>query len=162
MAFGFRSRFKARHDGGLEFRIADEERGLISELLDQLRELLMGTAATGAVDPALRRLYPTAYPDDANRDTDYQNLMRDELLERRLAALDSVESTLQADQLDAEEAMAWLTTLNDVRLILGTSLDVSEDDDLTELDPTDPEQRPRAIYHYLGHLQEEFVQALSP
>lgn len=158
----FRARFKARHDGGLDFNIADEERSLIRDLLDQLRELLMGTAASGAVDVSLRRLYPTAYPDDAELDAEYQTLMRDELLERRLAALDAVETTLESDRLDQGQAMAWLTTLNDLRLVLGTSLDVSEDDDLTQLDPEDPDHRPRAIYHYLGHLQEEFVQALMP
>lgn len=133
----------------------------MGQLLEQMRELLMSTAATGEVDPALKRLYPTAYPDDAERDADYQNLVRDDLLERRLEHLEQVESTLDARQLDEAHALAWLGLLNDVRLVLGTSLDVSEDDDPSRLDPADPDSHPQAIYHYLGSLQEEFLQVLT-
>ena len=39
-------------------------------------------------DPSVRRLFPTAYHEDPERDREYQQLVRDELLERRLAALD--------------------------------------------------------------------------
>lgn len=157
----FRQRFRAQRDGSIDFRIADEERSLVGELLEQLRELLMGTAASGAVDPSLRRLYPTAYADDPERDADYQDLVRDQLLEQRLENLERVEATLDDDRLSENDALAWMHVLNDLRLVLGTSLDVSEDDAISDLDSGDPEQRPLAIYHYLGHLQEEFVQVLS-
>ena len=72
----------------------------------------------------MRRLFPTAYHDDPERDREYQQLVRDELLERRLAALATVEATAAADELDEEQLTGWLTALNDLRLVLGTRLDV--------------------------------------
>ena len=46
-------------------------------LVGQLREQLLASTD----DPSLRRLFPPAYPDDAERDAGYQVLARDELLE---------------------------------------------------------------------------------
>jgi hypothetical protein len=158
----FRSRFRARKDGRIDFHIAEEERDLVRGLVEQMRELLMSTVATGDVDPNLRRLYPTAYPDDPALDSEYQQLVRDQLLEQRLEHLDEVEATLDREQLSEAEAIAWLTVLNDVRLVLGTNLDVSEDDDFSDLDPSDPDHHSHAVYQYLGYLLEEFVRALSP
>ena len=57
-------------------------------------------------DPSVRRLFPTAYHEDPERDREYQQLVRDELLERRLAALATVEATAEADELDEEELTA--------------------------------------------------------
>ena len=53
----------------------------------------------------------------------------------------------------------WLTALNDLRLVLGTRLDVSEDDD--DVDPDDPDAPAHAVYHYLGLLLGEVVDALE-
>ena len=157
----FRPRFRAHRDGSTDFRIADEERSLIETLLDQYRELLMSTAAEGSVHETLRRLYPTAHPNDAEADAAYHELVRDELLERRLEKLEVIEATLQHQVLSASEALAWVTVLNDIRLVLGTSLDVSEDDDFDSLDLDDPNNQPYAVYRYLSALQEEFVRVLS-
>ena len=88
----------------------------------------------------MRRLFPPAYPDDPERDAGYQVLTRDELLEQRLAALDVVERTLDGGDLDTGEMTAWMGTLNSLRLVLGTRLDV--DEELPDLDPADP-RRPR-------------------
>ncbi len=155
----FRNRFSHRRDGRIAFELGDDERELMASLVGQMRELLMGTAASGSVDPSMRRLYPTAYADDPERDAEYQELMRDELLERRLESLDVVEGSIGLSHLDEETALAWLTVLNDIRLVLGTSLDVSEDDDFL-VDPDDPDEGHRALYHYLGQLQHEFLDAL--
>ena len=84
--FGWR--FRTKRNGFVEIRVADEERQLIAELIEQLRELVLSTSPEGSVDPSIRRLYPTAYVEDAEREHKYQRLMRDQLLERRLAHLD--------------------------------------------------------------------------
>ena len=157
----FRSRFRRRSDGSMEFRVDDRERELMRDLVNQLRDLLLTTAPTGVVDPHLRRLFPTAYPDDERRDADYQELMRGDLLEQRLAQLDLVEVSLNQTRLAPDQAMAWLRALNDLRLVLCTALDVSEDDEPVVAASDDPEATSRAIYHYLGALQSEFISAMS-
>jgi hypothetical protein len=87
--------------------------------------------------------------------------MRDQLLEQRLQQLDRVEDTLKAEILDDEQTTSWLTVINDLRLVLGTKLDVSENDNFSPGDPDSPDNQSFAVYHYLGYLQGEFVEALS-
>ena len=83
----FDRRFKTKRSGIVEIKITEDERSLLADLIDQLRELVLSTSPEGEVDPALRRLYPTAYADDAQHEAEYQRLMRDQLLERRLSHL---------------------------------------------------------------------------
>jgi hypothetical protein len=131
------------------------ERELVTDLVEQLRDVLLATTD----DPTLRRLFPTAYHEDAERDEEYQLLVRDELLGRRLAALAAVEETAMAEDVDEAALTGWLTALNDLRLVLGTRLDVSEDDH--DVDPDDPDAAAHAVYHYLGLLLGEVVDALE-
>jgi hypothetical protein len=141
--------------GRYEVALPAPERQLLGDLVEQLRDVLLATTD----DPSVRRLFPTAYHEDAARDEEYQQLVRDELLERRLAALASVEETAMADELDEAGITGWLTALNDLRLVLGTRLDVSEDDH--DVDPDDPDAAAHAVYHYLGMLLGEVVDALE-
>ncbi len=62
--------------------------------------------------------------------------------------------TVDATELTAEELTAWLGSLNDFRLVLGTTLGVTEND----LQSEDPEH---ALYHYLSYLEESVVNALA-
>ncbi|MGY9071820.1 MAG: DUF2017 family protein [Acidimicrobiales bacterium] len=158
----FRARFRLHRNGSLDLRITNEERELVGHLTEQLRDLLMGTTASGAVDPAMRRLYPTAHADDADLEDEYQAGKRDELLSRRLENIDTVERTLDAEVLSEVEAATWIKTINDLRLVLGTKLDVIEEDDITDLDPDEEDSYPKAVYHYLGHLLGELIDAVNP
>ena len=76
-------------------------------------------------------------------------------------ALRTFADTLDADVLTAEDLESWLRALNDLRLFLGTRLDVSEEDLVRSLDPRDPRAEERALYAYLSWLQEHVVEALS-
>jgi hypothetical protein len=87
--------------------------------------------------------------------------MAEELLEGRRAALRTFAATIDADVLSAEELESWLRALNDLRLFLGTRLDVREEDLAGPFDPRDPQAEERALYAYLSWLQEHAVEALS-
>ena len=84
------------------------------------------------------------------------------LLDGRREALDVLTETVGSDLLSASEADSWLRVLNDLRLALGTRLDVQEDSLLDQLDPNDPASSGLAVYAYLSWLQEQLVEALSP
>ncbi|MDP9452267.1 MAG: DUF2017 domain-containing protein [Actinomycetota bacterium] len=147
--------------GDFELRLSERERQLLASLAAQLRGALEAdTDAGGAKDPTLRRLFPTAYPDDERRDLEYRSMVHDDLLARRRAALDTVEQTLEATRLDEDELLAWMGAVNDLRLVLGTRLDVSEETELVA-DPADPDAPVLAVYGYLGFLLESMVSALS-
>jgi hypothetical protein len=141
--------------GRYALRLPEAERDLLRGLLGELRELL----ALSPDDPRARRLYPTAYREDAEEDAEYQRLMREELLTIRVDAADTVEATLDAVELSPEQLAAWMQAVNSLRLVLGTLLEVDEDHDPFALDPSDPEARPHVLYGYLGVLLEEIVQA---
>lgn len=150
-----RDRVRRRGPGRYQIKLRPNERTLVADLVGQLREQLVASTD----DPSVRRLFPPAYPDDAERDAGYQVLTRDELLEHRLAALDVVEATLDGGDLDDDAMSAWMGTLNSLRLVLGTRLDV--DEELPPLDSADPLAPAYAVYEYLGWLLSQVVDALS-
>ena len=139
-------------DGGVLLRLSPEERSLLAMLAAELRQQLSGEAS----DPSFQRLFPPAYEDEEDERA-YRDLAGDDLLNGRRVALELLEATAESDRLTAEEADAWLRALNDLRLVLGTRLDVQEGTLLDE--PRTPEL---AIYGYLSWLQEQLVAALSP
>jgi hypothetical protein len=152
-----RRRYRVRASGsGFDINLPDEERQLLKHLLPQLREVM-----TDPSDDRARRLFPTAYADDAERDAEYQRFMRDELVTSRLAALDRFEETAMAKSVDEGTLLGWMQSINAVRLVLGTLLDVGEDSDPTEVDQTHPNYAEYALYGYLSALLHEIVEALS-
>jgi hypothetical protein len=151
-----RDRVRRKGAGRYQIRLRPNERMLLTELVQQLREQLVASTD----DPSVRRLFPPAYPDDAERDAGYQVLTRDELLEQRLAALDVVDRTIDGGtDLDDADMTAWMGTLNSLRLVLGTRLDVDEEP--PELDETDTLAPAYAVYEYLGWVLSQVVDALS-
>lgn len=144
-----------RGPGRYRVKLTRNEERLVRSLLAQMREQL--EASTD--EPHLRRLFPPAYPNDPERDAGYQVMTRDELLDRRLKALEIVERTVGGGELDQAELSAWMLTLNAMRLVLGTRLDV--DEELPDLDPDDPHAFAYAVYHHLGILLEQVVEALG-
>jgi Domain of unknown function (DUF2017) len=136
-----------------------EEREDIGHFIPQLRGLLEDASAN---DPRLRRLFPTTYTTDPEAEAEYQRLMRDDLVKSRLSSLDIVESTLQATSVSEGDLVRWMQAINDARLVLGTILDVSEDDDRYDIDEDDPEAPAVYLFEYLEFLLEHIVVALSP
>jgi hypothetical protein len=72
-----------------------------------------------------------------------------------------MQETVNADRLTEEQAVAWLSAMNDLRLVLGTRLDVTEDTYEEDIDQEDPRFPSLAMYSYLGFLQEQLVEALA-
>jgi hypothetical protein len=146
-----------RTGDGIALHLPLQEQGLLRGLAADLVETL--GAAPG--DPWLRRLTPPAYDDDAD-ERGYREIMGAELLNGRMQALELLAATAGSEQLSAEEAEAWLRALNDLRLVLGTRLDVQEGSLLDRIDSDDPDAAGLAVYAYLSWLQEQLVEALSP
>ena len=150
-----RSIKRDRKRGGYTLSLPPEERELLRSLPAQFREVLQTD------DPSLRRIFPPAYIDDDDANNEFRRLMREELLEGKLVALEIVEQTAGADHLTGEELEGWLGALESLRLFLGTQLDVTDETYAMELDPDDPSAPALALYSYLSWLQEQAIQALS-
>lgn len=153
--FGREPRRIDRRQNRFLLRMDAQERDLIRQLLGELRELL----ALSPDDARVRRLYPSAYADDAEREDEYRSLTREELQTGRLASIDAVEASVDAELLDADQLTAWMQAVNSLRLVLGTMLDIKDDDQELTFDPNDPNARTVALYGYLGGLLDEIVDA---
>jgi hypothetical protein len=149
-----RRRIQARQ-GRYVLRLDERERELIRQLLSELRDLL----ALSPDDPRVRRLYPAAYSDDDEREDEYRRLTREELQNGRLASIDEVARTIDEPVLSPEQLSAWMQSINTLRLILGTMLDITDDVQEVAFDPDDPSARTVALYGYLGGLLDEIVNA---
>src|SRR4051794_16129920 len=120
-------------------------------------------------DDTRARLYPRAYldPTEEAAEQEWEQLVHDDLTTARLAAFRTVRSDLEAAEtgreltvaLDAEREMQWLTAFNDARLIMGTTLGVTEEDVL-DFSADDPRAAWAELYQWLTYLQQELVDVL--
>lgn len=153
--------------GRFELVLDRPERDSLVRLLDELAEVIADPD-----DPRQRRLAPTAYPDDPEREAAYQLLAGDELRTSRLESVAAALEALEADHLTDEQVWAWLRSLNALRLIIGVELGVEDDDDDPyemliddSLDSLDDEASRRLtlarLYAFITEIQNFAVLALS-
>ena len=142
---------------GLRLNLGDDEIGLLLRLLGEVRDLI--ASDDPATAPLRRRLFPPAYhlEADADAEAEYQRFMREELVASRLEAIAAVEECLASGQgavMSAAQADGFVRSLNAVRLVLGTLLDVSEDHDPDLIGPDDPMFAEHQLYMFLSWLLE--------
>ena len=150
-------RIERTRAGDFRLRLTRGERKLLRSLPGELRSLL----ESSPTDSSLRRLFPPAYEDDAEAEGEYRRLVHDELLEGRLDALRVLAETAGRERLREDDVHAWLGALNDLRLVLGTRLGVTEESYERDLDSSDPRAHELAVYAYLTWLQEQVVAVLA-
>jgi Domain of unknown function (DUF2017) len=140
------------------------EAGVVGLLLDQLEQLLDLDAADVGGDPVVARLLPDGNRQDPALAADYRELTESALRAGKADDLATVRATLPPEggpvTLDRDAAGAWLRTTNDLRLALGTRLDIQEDTEPPE-DPTTEEGQQLAVYYWLTGLQGSLVDALA-
>ena len=146
--------------GGWRINLDDEERNLLLRLMGELQALITGPDD----NELLRRLFPVAYPEDEEKEAEYQRLMREELVASRLAAIESVSRTIDPAHakvlLDEGETIAFMQSINAIRLVLGSMLGITDDASADAANETDtPEQH---LYDFLSWLLEWTVRSLSP
>ena len=155
--------FRAR-GGAVVARLDPAEAGIVGLLLDQLDQLLGADAGDVADDPVLTRLLPEGHRGDPALAADYRALTESALREGKHDDLATVRATLPAGggevRLDLDQAAAWLRTSNDLRLALGTRLDVTEDTEPPE-EFTEEQDHQLGVYYWLTALQDSLVDALA-
>ena len=154
--FGLRRRIDRQRDGTYAIRLGDMERSLLADLPGQLASLVEAEPD----DPWLQRLFPTAYPKDPEREQEWRLLMSVDLHDKRRAQLQALAQSAGATSLTEEELLVWTQALNDLRLYLGTRLEVGEETTTEDFDDEE-DQRLFVLYEYLGYLLSEAIDALS-
>jgi hypothetical protein len=144
-------------------RLDPAEAGIVGLLLDQLEQLLAAAEDDVAGDAVLARLFPEGHRGDPRLADDYRELTESALRGGKADDLAMVRASLPTDggevRLDGDQAGAWLRTTNDLRLALGTRLDISEDTEPPD-DVTDENSQQLAVYYWLTALQGSLVDAL--
>ncbi|MFD0436499.1 DUF2017 domain-containing protein [Streptomyces chartreusis] len=156
---------------------------------DPLAELFAEGPSEPPADPVLRRLFPDAYSDpegtpqakEAEEQRAYsaefrrytENDLRSGKRDNALAVVRSLDS-LSTDsageggavlKLSVPESQQWLGALNDLRLAIGSRLEIADEDDtdlLYRLPDEDPRKPMVMAYLWLGGLQETLVATLMP
>lgn len=170
--------FERTASGRLVIRLDELERGVLAALAAQMLALVEPAAADPdadplealvgmssapvppPTDPALARLLPDAYREDAEASADFRRFTERGLRETKAvharAVLDQLERSGDKVTIAGEEADSWLGLLNDLRLTLGTRLGISQDDE-PELREGD---EARDVYDWLTFVQDSLVRCL--
>ena len=174
----------AKKRGGIEASLDRVEVEVLSSMAADLLELLGPELApggdplaalvglpTGPVerppDPALARLLPDAYRDDETAADDFRRYTEADLRAGKRAHAAAVLASLAPYscggriRLERELADAWLGCLNDLRLVLGTRLEVTEETELAVV-RDDPRAQALSVYGWLGWVQESLLRCLPP
>ena len=154
------------------------ESAVVATERDPLEELLdFSGPTTEPEDPVLRRLFPNAYHEDADAAGEFRRFTEGSLRDGKSRAAASIIDTLEEAglpgeldgeditidiELDQEASLVWMRSLTDLRLALGTRLEVEEGDEERwyALPEEDPRAQAHHIYEWLGFLQETLVQAV--
>ena len=163
--------FQREPGGHITASIDRDEALLLQSLAGQLATVLH---TPSDVDPAVLRLLPDAYPDDAEASSEFRRLTESGLRERKLANADTLMTTLSESvetgelRLDSTQAAAWLRSLTDLRLTLANRLGIESDDgndesgnpDSADTDSTSDDIL-QDLYDWLGYLQNSLVEAVD-
>jgi hypothetical protein len=148
-------------ESGWRLNLEAEERSVLARLLGELQGLLTDEE-NEATKPLLRRLFPPAFLDDEEKEAEYQRLMREELVASRVASIEIVTDILQSDDtamLSENETMAFMQSINAVRLVLGSMLNITDDESAEVADNSDSSEH--HLYGYLGWLLDWTVRSLT-
>ena len=158
-------RFRRGSGDTLVVSLAPQEIELLEQLPSQLREVFDAPPS----DPAASRLFPRAYldPTEEEAEAEYEALVQPDLLRERLDALELVTASFDRAttagewreiELTPDDVSAWLGVLNDLRLVLGTRLGVTEEP--RDIRDDAPDFMAHTVYDWLTHLQGELVEQL--
>ena len=156
------SEFRWMPDEGLRTSLSADERALLLNLLGELESLLDEPHGSDMVE---QRLFPDAYDDESDAAA-FHELVGNELRDWKVRSVRAVKERVQGrgpleTSIPEDEIEQWLTALTDLRLAIGTRLDVTEEMMETEIDPEDPEGAALSVLHWLGWLQESILGQIS-
>ena len=159
-------------DGTYLLCIDSADRLSLRKLLGELRDTLIADSAANNLESEnLRRLFPAAYHQDPQLDEEYQRLMKSDLLASRLDSLNTTNEALDRTPdddkivLTSDELDVFTRSINNLRLVIGTMLDVQENEDSSandfgdHLEDDDPARLHYHLYSYLGWLLDWAVDA---
>lgn len=146
---------------GIALMLERDEAVVVVSLLDDMIEFLSFDNPDDAIE---KRLFPNAYDDDAEAEK-FTEMVGDELRSTKIRNLELMRTGIDHSGgrtiLTADDAETWLRGLSDLRLALGTRLEVTEEKMARIPEEDDPEAPALGLLHWLAWLQEMMIEALT-
>lgn len=178
-------RFKVTPEQNVVAILTKPEVDILRQIMAELRpavgdpeEVVADGAHNWSGDPVRRRMYPRAYLDPTEEDAEnaWQQMVHPGLVRGKMGHHDLMVASLDRvapaqgrfllgtpDALEIllsdTEADAWMSAIQDARIFLGFSLELSEEQ--PEIPDDDPRAGAYTIYEYLSFLQDDLVNALA-
>ena len=170
--------FKSGIGGRISLKLDEAEKQVLSQLFEQMDDLLkvpnfdknadplarllnMDGSTEISDDPALARLFPDGYSEDEHASADFRRFTEQDLRQAKLDALNDVRLMLMdfsgKSPVTPTQAKSWLKAINDLRLVLGTRLEITDEGE-TDFDTDEPGIH---LYNDLTDLQGTLLDALS-
>lgn len=149
-----------RRADGVHLGMSSGERGVLTSLTEQLRDVLGGDLST---DPVAARMFPDAYRDDPEASAEFRRLTESDLVTQKTTNVTTVHAWVTGTHQGAftpEDEQAWLRCLTDLRLTIAERLGI--------VDAASEERSYatggvglRDVYDWLGYVQEHLVETLA-
>ncbi len=176
------AKIRSAPHGGARITIGPDEAQLLRSMADFLLRVVeepeqqdelaalvgISSSATQPEDPALARLFPDAYTDDAEAAADFRRYTESDLRRHKRENARRVASAIPEwggeIVLDAEDVQAWLQPLTDVRLYLGVRLGIETEEDADALRAAAVRDESLAaamhVYEWFTYVQDSLVRAV--
>ncbi|MBG01408.1 MAG: hypothetical protein CL470_03975 [Acidimicrobiaceae bacterium] len=143
-------------NGSYKIEITDWQKELFRNLIEEVSEII-----SDRENPLGNLLFPIAYQNDIDANSEFDSLTKGDLEESHLSALKILEEIPEVGEVSEETLLKVMQAINILRLVLGTRLDITDEDTPIEIAEDDPDRSFWLIYHLLGENLSRIVDLLS-
>lgn len=143
-------------NGTYKIEISDWQGHLFRNLIEEVKGFIDDKG-----NPLADLLFPVAYENDEAANIEYSSLTYEDLLKSHLAALRILEEISEIDEVPESTLLQIMQAVNILRLILGTRLEIRDEDEPSGITENHPDHNLWLIYHLLGENLSIIVDSIS-
>jgi len=149
-----------RRADGVHLGMSSGERSVLTSLTEQLQQVLAEGLSS---DPVAARMFPDAYPGDAEASAEFRRWTESDLVTQKRTNASTVHAWLTGGNAGAfgpDDEQAWLRCLTDLRLTIADRLGIVDSASEEQSSAADAGVGLRDVYDWLGYVQEHLVETL--
>jgi len=134
--------------------VTEQEKDLISIISAEINSSLLRREGEES------RLFPPAYIDQPEAESEYQAMIHDDLVSAHISALETLNASLAEPEVTENDLVEIMRALNILRLFLGERLNVSEDSEEGPSE-TDPSYGAWVLFQIFGQMLSSIIDILQ-
>ena len=142
-------------NGSYKIEIANWQKELFRNLVGEVNGII-----SDGKNPLGNLLFPTAYQNDIDANNEFDFLTKSDLEESHLLALRILEEVPEVGEVSEETLLKMMQAINILRLVLGSRLEITDEDIPIEITEDDPDRSLWLIYHLLGENLSRIVDSM--